>query len=222
MNPSVTVVIPALNEESGIGGSISSIPDKSYEILVIDGKSKDNTVQIAKKAGAKVIVEPRRGYGRAYKTGFDAASGSILVATDADSTYPNERIPELVEYFQKNKLDFLSTNRFHKLEPGAMSFMNKFGNYVLSITSRLLFSAPFEDSQSGMWLISKEGWDRIKRRVKSDGMAFSQEIKIEAFRSGLKCGEMGIEYRKRHGDAKLNRIKDGLGNLFSLFRERLR
>jgi len=220
MGKSVTVVIPSLNEAAGIRDSILSIGNNGYEIIVVDGASKDGTASIAKEAGAKVIIEPKRGYGRAYKTGFDAASGEIIAATDADHTYPNERIAELAKHFQEKGLDFLSTNRFHRLEPGSMSFMNKFGNRVLSLTSRLLFSVPFEDSQSGMWLISKDAWDRIKGRISSDGMAFSQEIKIEAFRSRLKCGEIGIEYRRRHGEAKLNRIRDGLGNLFSLFQKR--
>ncbi|HYZ94896.1 MAG TPA: glycosyltransferase family 2 protein, partial [Nitrososphaeraceae archaeon] len=92
----ISVIIPALNEELGIRNTISSIPLKEIrdtfgydvEILVIDGNSTDQTRDVARKAGAQVIVEKQRGYGRAYKTGFAAARGDIIVTLDADNTYP--------------------------------------------------------------------------------------------------------------------------------------
>lgn len=224
--PFLSVVIPTLNEAQGIGKTIEAVPKDrlkelgyELEILVVDGGSTDGTKGIAERAGATVITELRRGYGRAYKTGFGAANGDVLVTLDADGTYPAEAIPSLVE--QLDDLDFITTNRFAKMEPGAMSLRNKLGNNVLSIVSRLFFGIPFSDSQSGMWVLRRRVWDGIKGRVKSDGMAFSQEIKIEAFRSGFRCLEAGIVYRKREGEVKLNAFRDGVGNLAHLFRKRI-
>jgi len=224
----ISVIIPAINEEDGIGKTISAIPfgelkknGHETEVLVIDGNSTDRTVEVSENAGARVIVEPRKGYGRAYKTGFDKAVGEIFITADADHTYPVEDIPELLEYMYENKVDFLTTDRFKMMSEGAMSGRNKLGNNVLSITSRTLFGAPFNDSQSGMWLLKRGVWERIRDKVKSDGMPFSQEIKIEACRSGFKCDEVGIRYRKRHGEVKLNPWRDGIGNLAHLFKKRI-
>jgi len=226
MAPRISIIIPAINEEEGIGKTIEAIPvqklgDYEVEVLVIDGNSKDRTVGVAEKAGAHVIVEPRKGYGRAYKTGFDNANGDVFITADADHTYPVEDIPELLNYMIEKNLDFLTTDRFSMMEKDAMNSRNKFGNNMLSITARTLFGVKFSDSQSGMWLMKRSVWEKIKDRVKSDGMPFSQEIKIEAFRSGFKCSEVGIRYRKREGEVKLNPWRDGIGNMLHLFRKRI-
>src|ERR687895_2308655 len=97
----VSIIIPTLNEQFGIEKTISSIPKArihdilgyDVEILVIDGDSTDLTRDVAMKMGARVIVEKQNGYGRAYKTGFAAAKGDIIVTIDADDTYPAEQIP---------------------------------------------------------------------------------------------------------------------------------
>ena len=97
----VTVVIPTRNEEAAIVDTIRSIPKsnwcKKIDFLIIDGNSTDKTRELAEKEGAKVYVEPRKGYGRAYKTGFAMAEGDIIVTMDADCTYPGEEVPALVK-----------------------------------------------------------------------------------------------------------------------------
>ncbi|VVB98113.1 Glycosyltransferase AglJ [uncultured archaeon] len=228
MADSVSIVIPALNEEEGIRGTIASVPraelakmGHNAEIIVVDGNSKDRTAQIARENGARVIVEQKRGYGLALRTGFDAARGDVIISSDADHTYAVEDIPAMLEKMEKEKLDFLSTNRFEKMAPGAMSGRNRLGNRVLSGTARLLFSTPFADSQSGMWLMKRGAWEKIREGVKNNGMAFSQEIKIEAFRQGLRCGETPVRYGVRKGEVKLNPWRDGIGNLVELLRKRL-
>jgi len=220
----ITIIIPTLNEEDGIGKTIESIPSgklRNYEILIVDGNSKDKTVEISKKLGARVINEKRKGYGRAYKTGFENAKGDILITLDGDSTYPAKEIPKLIKLIKEKNLEFITTNRFANMEEGAMSFRNKLGNKILSITCKLLFKTPFNDSQSGMWVLKKESWKKLEKYVKNDGMSFSQEIKIEAFRR-LKSLEVPIIYKIRKGKPKLNAWKDGLENLFALFSKRLR
>lgn len=179
------------------------------EVLVIDGNSKDKTVEIASGLGAKVIVEPRKGYGRAYKTGFELARGDILITLDADGTYPSEKIPEYLTYFVTNKLDFLTINRFGHLEEGAMILSHKVGNWILSATLRILFNLGIKDSQSGMWILKRSIMQTIK--PESDGMAFSEEIKVRAFKN-FKAGELDGEYKKRVGEVKLQTINDGLRN----------
>jgi len=222
----ISIIIPALNEEEAIEGVIRSIPKDELhsmgfdvQILVVDGNSHDRTRELASKAGADVIIEPRLGYGRAYKTGFACATGDIIATADADSTYPVEDIPKFVRMLQEENLDFITTNRFAFMDKGAMSFRNRIGNNVLNSATRLLFQLNLKDSQSGMWVFRKDILDRLI--LKSDKMSFSEELKIEACHFA-KCRwkEMPIQYRARVGKIKLRGWQDGFRNLFYLVRKR--
>ena len=181
----LSVVIPALNEEKSIEAVVKAVPKDELnemgfdvQILVIDNGSEDRTGELARKAGADVIIEPRAGYGRALKTGFANATGEIIATADADSSYPVDEIPQLLAILEAEDLDFITTNRLAHLERDAMSFRNQLGNRVLSATARMLFATNLKDSQSGMWLFRKDILNQL--RLRSDGMAFSEEIKLEA------------------------------------------
>ena len=226
----VSIVIPTLNEEDGIGITIDSIKREEFkkrgwqlEILIVDGNSTDKTREIAMEKGAKVIIEPRKGYGRAYKTGFKEASGDIIVTGDADGTYPFHKAHEYVELLLKENLDFITTNRFAELEKEAMSFKHFFGNFILSTTLRLLYGIKIKDSQSGMWIIRKEALKKIKPLEKfHDGMPFSEEIKIEMFKNKeIKAKEIPSCLYQRKGKAKIQSWRDGWLNLKYLFKKKL-
>ena len=96
----VTVVIPTRNEEAAIVDTIRSVPNDDWceklDFLIVDGNSTDRTRELAEEEGASVYLEPRKGYGRAYKTGFAMAPGDVIVTMDADCTYPGEEVPDLV------------------------------------------------------------------------------------------------------------------------------
>ena len=217
----VSVIIPTMNEERSIGLVIdevnSALGQRPHEILVIDTNSKDRTREIAVERGAILVEEPRRGYGRAYKTGFEKASGEFLATLDADMTYPASEIPSLLDMLESRDLDFITTNRFAGLQKGAMGAKHRFGNWVLSATTRLLFRVKVKDSQSGMWVFRKSILKDLA--LESDWMALSEEIKIEAFKKS-RATEVPITYRLRLGDVKLNSWNDGFGNLKYLFRKR--
>lgn len=226
MAASVSFVIPTLNEEEAIQPTLDSIPvqaleEEGYEVevVIVDGESTDKTREIAKAWGAKVVIEPRKGYGRAYKTGFARAKGDILVTGDADGTYPFELTPELIDRLDEDGLDFITTDRFAEMEEGAMSPKHRLGNWVLSTTCKVLFGTGFEDSQSGMWVFRREILDKIT--LTDDGMPLSEEIKIEAFRDpDIDAVEVGIPYRERIGEVKLQSWQDGTKNLAFLFKKR--
>lgn len=216
----ISIVIPTLNEAEGIRKTISSIPIETLkkagfevEIVVVDGGSTDGTDKIARNLGARVVYEYRRGYGRAYKVGFREAKGDIIVTLDGDGTYPSEYIPQLIDFLIKNNLDMITTLRVP--EPGAVSPINAFGNYVLSTFIRLLLRVNLKDSQSGMWVIKRDILKDIMPR--SDGMEFSEEIKIKAYLCRKQVYELPIPYRKRVGKSKLKVFRDGLRNLLYVF-----
>ena len=218
----ISVIIPALNEELGIKKTLLGIPkkvlsDRGYdlEILVIDGNSDDLTRNVAEKLGAKVIIERRKGYGRAYKTGVQEAKGCIIVTLDADGTYPASLIPDYIQQLKERKLDFITVNRFSRIEENAMVLSHRIGNKLLTFAMSLLYSIKVKDSQSGMWIMSKKFLDAIN--LQSDSFALSEEIKIIAFKFFVALEVDGMYYR-RIGKLKLGTIKDGWANLKYLFK----
>jgi glycosyltransferase involved in cell wall biosynthesis len=226
----ISVVLPTINEEEGIGPTLDAINkdyfDKkgwSLEIIVVDGNSKDKTQKIAKEKGAKVIVEKRKGYGRAYKTGLPQVGGDVIVTGDADATYPFDYIHEYIDILLNDKLDFISTDRFAKLHHGSMSVKHYFGNAVLAWTLRILFLTNIRDSQSGMWIFKKEALEKIQPLEEfNDGMPFSEEMKIEMFTNKkVKSREIQSLLRARAGKVKIESFSDGWKNLKFLFKKRV-
>jgi hypothetical protein len=128
-------------------------------------------------------------------------------------------LPEVIKKIEKENIDFMNTDRLTTLNPEAMVGSHVFGNWLLTLGTRVLFKWPFKDSQSGMWIFKRSIWNKLD--VRSSGMPFSQELKIEAFAKGFKCDEIGIEYRARAGEVKLNTVTDGLSNVMQLFKKRM-
>lgn len=215
----ITVIIPCLNEEQGIERVLRSMPEFVDEVIVVDNASTDRTSEVASALGAKVIREEVRGYGRSYKRGFSRATGDIIVTLDGDHSYPVDALSYLLEAFLHLEVDFLNASRFPVRDRRAMSFKHKFGNFVLSLATSVLFFRWVRDSQSGMWVLRRSILENMK--LISDGMAFSEEIKIEAIRNPrIRFGEISIQYSSRLGEVKLNPWRDGFQNLFFLLRKR--
>ena len=229
---SISVIIPAWDEEGGIRQTIGGIPRSELQkmgyqlqILVVDGVSKDATVEMAQNAGAEVIIEPRRGYGRAYKTGFANAKGDIIVTADADGSYPMQDIPKLVKILEDKKLDFITTNRIAHLTKGAMPLRNRIGNVVLGAETRILYGLKMKDPESGMWIFKRDILNRLK--IETDNNTFSHEIKLEAcFFARCAWEEIPISYISRSGgSSKLtygwSGWKSGFGNFVHICKKRI-
>ena len=224
----ISYVIPSLNEHEGIRKTIERIPMAHHkknkddvEIIVVDGLSTDGTPDVARKMGARVIMETRRGYGRAYKTGLLESKGDIVVTGDADGSYSFEDAPTYLARLQKEGLDFITVNRFAGLAPGSMNGKHRFGNFVLNMVTRFLFWIRLHDTQSGMWVIRRKTLETLPVESYSDGMPFSEELKIRAFRRrDLRSKEVPGRYLPRTGEAKLSSWKDGWRNLKHLLRMR--
>jgi hypothetical protein len=215
----ITVVIPCLNEEEGIVQVLSRMPAFVDEVIVVDNDSTDRTAEMARRFGARVLHEKIRGYGRAYKTGLMQAQGDIIVTLDGDHSYPVDAISYLLEVFLHSEARFLSASRFPLKNRRAMSAKHWLGNKLLSLALSALYFRWVRDSQSGMWVFERESLKEMDLR--SDGMAFSEEIKIEAIRKrriGFK--EIYVDYSNRMGEIKLQPWRDGYRNLVFLIRKR--
>lgn len=215
----ITVIIPCLNEEQGIEQVLKRIPDFVDQVIVVDNGSTDRTSEVARRFAADVIREDVRGYGRSYKTGFARAAGDLIVTLDGDHSYPPDAISYLLEACLHLEADFLNASRFPVRDRRAMSFKHKAGNWVLSLAMSLLYFRWVRDSQSGMWVLRRSILDDMD--LVSDGMAFSEEIKMEALRDRrIRFREISIQYSSRMGEIKLNPWRDGLYNLWFLARKR--
>ena len=199
---------------------LKKVPEEVDEIVIVDNNSSDMTATIGQDFGAKVFREEQQGYGHAYFKGMAEATGDIFITMDGDGTYPPEEIPRLLEILIADKLDFISARRFPLSNPKNMDPVSKFGNWVLTLVTRVLFGYGLKDSQSGMWVFRKEILEKI--RLESRGMAFSEEIKIEVIKRGLKFREVHIPYYLRFGKKKIKKFQDGIRNLFFLFQLRFR
>ncbi len=217
----VSVVIPCYNEEEGIRYVLNALPPLVDEVVVVDNNCTDSTAEVAESLGAKVVQERTPGYGAAYKRGLREPVSDIVVTMDGDATYPPEAITELIDVLLDKNLDFISAARFPLSDSKAMSFTNRLGNFVLTLGTRVLFFKSVKDSQSGMWVFKRHALKHL--RLESDGMAFSEEIKIEAIRSRhVKFAEHHIKYGDRIGTIKLQKWRDGFSNLLYLLKLRFR
>jgi glycosyltransferase involved in cell wall biosynthesis len=215
----ITVIIPCLNEEQGIEQVLRRMPAFVDQVIVVDNGSTDRTSEVAQSLGAEVIREPVRGYGRSYKKGFTRATSDLIITLDGDHSYPPDAISYLLEAFLHLEVDFLNASRFPVQDSRAMSFKHKFGNLVLSLAMTLLYFHWVRDSQSGMWVFRRSILKEMT--LESDGMAFSEEIKIEALKSArIRFREISIQYSSRLGEIKLNPWRDGFYNLWFLLRKR--
>ncbi|MHB1492321.1 MAG: glycosyltransferase family 2 protein [Thermoplasmataceae archaeon] len=211
----LSIIIPTMNEEKTIGQVIDSLSYLSpKEIIVVDTNSKDKTREIAREKGAVVIEEPRRGYGVAYKTGIPRSTGELVLCLDGDGTYPSDIVGTLIELLRINDVDFISCDRMTLRNQNSYTNLHYIGNSVLNLSIFLLYGFHVVDSQSGMWLFRREIYNKMVRL--SDGMSFSQDIKIEALIHGTLI-EVPIRYGLRITKPKLNTWHDGFANLFAIF-----
>lgn len=194
----VTVVIPTLNEEEGVVATIGRTPKSVDEIIVVDGGSSDRTSANSEQLGARVIPQLVRGYGLAYKTGFLAATGDIVITGDADGTYPMELAETLIAEMDGRGLDFVSCSRFPLEDAMSMERLNVFGNRAISAWGSVLSLYRFRDLLSGMWLFRRSVLSEL--RLVANGWNFSAEIKLEArHKLGGRFAEIHIPYRDRVG-----------------------
>ena len=215
----ISVVIPCYNEEDGVQQVIKSLPECVDEVVVVDNNCTDRTAEVSRALGARVVTQTTKGYGAAYKAGLPAVTGEVTITMDGDGTYPSEQIEELVDYLVDRELDFISASRFPLSNPDAMSFTNKVGNMILTVTMLLLYGTGIRDSQSGMWVYRSSVYPKM--RLTSDGMPFSEEIKIEAIRArDIRFGEYQVNYHPRVGEVKLDKWRDGFRNLSFLVQKR--
>ncbi len=216
-DPVVSVVIPCLNEAANIEECVrrarqamdaAGIPG---EVIVADNASEDESAALAQGAGARVVHEPRRGYGSAYLAGFRAARAPFIVMGDADLTYDFNEIPRFYEQLTAGA-DLVMGDRMDNIHPGAMPWLHRYvGNPVLTGILNLFFRTGVNDAHCGMRGFRRDILPTLDLRT--TGMEFASEMVIRAAKEKLDIRQFPIEYHPRGGESKLSSFRDGWRHL---------
>jgi glycosyltransferase involved in cell wall biosynthesis len=215
--PLVSVVIPCLNESENITSCVNAALEAIVrmgvhgEVVVADNNSEDDSARLAEEAGARVVVEHRRGYGSAYLAGFEASRGRYIVMADADLTYDFDEIPRFVAALEEGA-EMVIGDRMDNIQPGAMPWLHQYiGNPILTGLLNLFFRTGISDAHCGMRAVRSEVLPRLDLRT--TGMEFASEMVIRASKENLKIAEFPIEYHPRGGESKLSSFRDGWRHL---------
>ena len=213
--PSITILLPAKNEESGIEATFAALPverlrELGYpvEILVADGRSHDRTRDVAERHGARVIQQLGTGKGRAVRSALDVAKGDYVVMLDADATYPARAIPAFVAMLDEG-YDVVMGSRFlGRIDDGAMKGVNRVGNHGLSLIATMLYGRRCTDVCTGMWAFRRELVRGLG--LTATGFEIEAELFARSAKGGLRMLELPIHYAPREGVTKLGSVTDGL------------
>ncbi|MCY1144467.1 glycosyltransferase family 2 protein [Actinoplanes sp. Pm04-4] len=233
-SPTVSVVIPTLNEERNLPHVFAKLPANIDEVVLVDGGSKDRTVEVARELRPDVVVvqQTRTGKGNALACGFEACTGDIIVMIDADGSTDPAEIPLFVKKLTDGA-DFVKGSRFnHGGHSHDITKLRKLGNDGLNVVVNVLFGTKFTDlcyGYNAFWRTVVPVLDlpdtKLPRKTDGtkhwgDGFEIETMINIRAAVDGMKVGEVGsIEHRRIHGETNLNTFRDGFRVLRTIFSE---
>ncbi|VVB97037.1 Glycosyltransferase AglJ [uncultured archaeon] len=217
-SPLLSIIIPCKNEEKTIGiviGKVlSTLKNEGLEgeIIVADN-STDNSGEIAKNMGAKIVIPQKNGYGSAYLEGARHARGTYLILADADNTYDLSEMPIFLKPLLANEADFVIGSRLKgEIKKNSMPWLHRYiGNPLLTGLLNLLFKINISDAHCGMRAITRDAYEKLD--MKSEGMEFASEMIIEAGMKKLRITEVPITYYPRQTPSKLHSWGDGWRHL---------
>ncbi len=205
----ITVIIPALNEEQSIGAVIGSLPSWVDEVIVADNGSSDRTACIARRSGATVVTEPERGYGAACLRGISRArADSLLVFMDADASDDPADMAQLVIPVLSGEADLCIGSRNRgRAERGSLTPQARFGNWLACALMRLRWGSHFTDLGPFRAIRHR---DLLSLGMEDRNYGWTVEMQIRALKSGLRCMEVPVAYRRRVGVSKISGTVHGV------------
>ncbi len=219
----LSVIIPTLNEAGNLPYVLNTIPNWVDEVVVVDGRSTDDTERIARllRPDVKMVHETTRGKGAALKAGLYAASGDYLVALDADGSMDGGRLEAFYNELEKGA-EYVKGSRF---APGGGSAditrFRRFGDGGICFLMRILFGARYTDATYGYFAVRADRRDHLG--IDSNGFEVETLINIRAHRSGLRIAEVPcFEANRIHGDSNLSALRDGLRIARCIVREKVK
>lgn len=221
--PRISVVVPSLNEERNLPFLLRRVPSWVHEVILVDGRSTDATIEVARDLwpGIRVVNERRRGKGAALRAGFAAATGDVIVTLDADGSADPSEISAFVGPLMAGA-DFVKGSRF--IQGGGTSDMElyrRFGNWLLTVAVRLAFGGRYTDLCYGY----NAFWADVLPQIApdSDGFEIETELNVRALKARLNIVEIAsFESPRLHGTSNLRTFQDGFRVLRTIVRERFR
>jgi len=212
--PTISVVMPTLNEEEGVRECIDRVRTAldrigTYGEVIVSDSSTDRTPEIAREMGAIVVEPDGKGYGYAYRYAFERVRGDFVVMGDADTTYDFEKIPELLEPVRDGDADICMGSRLEgEIRDGSMPTLHQYvGNPLLTAFLNAFYDAGVSDAHSGFRVFSREALEELD--LKTDGMEFASEMIMDAGARDLEIEEKPIVYHEREGEETLDSFQDG-------------
>jgi glycosyltransferase involved in cell wall biosynthesis len=203
----VSVVFPAYNEAENIANAVKEFRKTGYvdEIIVVDNNSTDGTGELARKAGAKVILQPRQGYGWAIRKGLEEASGELVVTAEPDGTFVGNDILKLLIYSDEFDAVFGTRTSKELIWEGAkMNWFLRIGNVVVAKLLEYMYNGPcLTDVGCTLKLIKKDQLRKILPKLKVGRSHFSPEFMIRCIQAHMKCVEIPVNYKGRIGHSKI-------------------
>ena len=215
----LSVVLPCLDEEATVGVCVEKATQRilamglSGEVIVVDNGSTDSSAERATAAGARVVSEPRRGYGRALHKGLQSASGQVVVLADCDGAHDFDDMPSLLRPLANGADLVVGSRTKGHVDPGAIPWLHRYlGGPALTHFLNLLHRTRVSDAHCGMRSLRRDALDRMSLR--SSGMEFASEMIIEAASLGLVIEEVPVHTARRAGgEPKLRTWRDGWRHL---------
>ncbi len=207
-NGSVLVMVPTLNEESGIRRVLQEMPI-DLDVLVVNGGSTDETGEVAKQYRA-IVIRQKFGRGKGYgvRTGMEfflSTKYEVLCMIDGDGSNDPRELPKMIEVLENRNAEVVLGSRIRgKREKGAMGPFTLFSNFIVSLLLGLMFLRIFTDVQTGYWAFSRKAVETLSPNLKAKGFEIEMEIFVLTFGAGLKCIEVPVRYRKRLGKTKFH------------------
>ena len=217
---SLTILMPCLNEVSTVGISIreaAAFLEKNQirgEILVVDNGSGDGSAHLAESCGARVLVQPKRGYGNALRMGMANSRGKVIILGDCDTTYDFLHLEQLYEMLSSGKWDMVIGNRFAGgMEKGSMPLSHKWGVRFLSWLGRKRLHTDICDFHCGLRGLTRAAAEMLD--FETGGMEFATEMIALGAKAGLRLGQMPVILRRctQARQSKLRTLRDGLRHL---------
>lgn len=221
----LSVIMPCRNEEQTVGFCIEEargfIKKRQLkgEILIVDNGSTDRTAEIAVMYGARVVLESKRGYGNAIRTGMTESRGSVLIIGDGDTTYDFLHLDALYESLAEGRCDMVIGNRYTGgMEKGSMPLLHYWGVRFLSFCGRKRFHTEIYDFHCGLRGIRREAAEKLS--FHTTGMEFATEMIAEAGKKQLCVKQVPVVLRKSlfKRESKLRTIRDGFRHLIYIIK----
>lgn len=206
--PRIGVIIPTRNEAAALPGVLQAILPQVAEVIVVDTASTDGTPEIARRLGARVVAEPRRGYGRACLAGITALSPEVdtVLFMDADAADRPEDLALLLAPIAAGEADLVIGARTLGVEPGALTPQQRFGNALACLLIRLVWGVRYTDL-GPFRVIRRDALARLRMRDETWG--WTVEMQVRAARIGLRAREVPVGYRRRIGTSKISGTLSG-------------